>query len=835
MKGFYLQDLLIEPTSGRVSGPGVEAHLKPKAVEVLLYLAERPFELVERDELLRAVWGDNAGSPEALTHTISELRTCCNDHASSPSVIQTVPRRGYRLVTDVKYRDGTAPAADPVDTKVVADAPAEPEHASIIASFWIDLQRRHVVRVAIAYVVVAWLMLQVGDTVFQALQLPGWTLTLLLALLVIGFPIAIILAWVFQVTPEGVMVDVPGAPQGPIAVRRNLDIVIIGALVIAVAVLGYRELADTPRVVPERQSAGIGLQLPINSIAVLRFLNIGGEPHFADGLGEELLDRLANLKELGVAARTSSWAFAGKGVDVPTIAKQLDVDYVLEGSVRQSGDRIRITAQLNDGETGKHIWSQTYDRELTPENFFETQSEIARHVVDLLQISLSPESEARLAAAPQTSMAALEFYLKGQELFRMPHSDATLREAADYYRRALEVDPRFAMAYAGLCDVQQGMYVLTRDVAVFEDAERACHRALTLDEDLPRVLSALGGLYLFSGQFAKAEETLARAISENPNLIDAYADLGEALEFQGRAEQAEQAFRTMISRQPGFWYAHNAFGMFLYRQSRFEEAAELFTKVVELIPDRALGYNNLANANYMMGDFDTASRAYEMSVAIEPYTDNYSNLGLAYFYGGQYEKAAEMQIKASEMSPNDPRILGRLATAYQYLGQEEDAQSLYRRAIELIEEQLVVNPNDIRLNRFLAVYNVGIGDIQKAQVAIEHALKLQPESSGVHFDAAKVALAGGRTDKAIEFLTQAKVLGYSINIIRSDPYFEALHNDAQFRGDCAGNDQRMCVEEGFCRIPKGCRVSNEDLGLRVESRRIRRSARKRRAGWNSAR
>jgi tetratricopeptide (TPR) repeat protein len=363
----------------------------------------------------------------------------------------------------------------------------------------------------------------------------------------------------------------------------------------------------------------------------------------------------------------------------------------------------------------------------------------------------------------------------------MPHGDATLDSAAGYFNRSLEVDPRFAMAHAALCKTELGRYIITRDVSNFESAERACHRALTLDDDMPGVLAALGALYLFSGQNDKAETELSAAIKANPNLIDAYADLGEALENQGRLEDAEKSFRAMVARQPGYWYAHNALGNFLYRQSRFNDAAESWVRVTVLAPDRALGYHNAATAYYMMGDFAAASQAYERSLEIEPYVDNYSNLGLAYYYDGRYLDAVEMQSKASELRPDDARVLGRLASAYTFSGRDQDAATMYRKAIDLLKEQLAINPNDIRLNRYFAVYNASIGQIEQAQNALDHALQLQPESPGVRFDAAKIALSAGDTEQALDYLEQAKELGYSIHIIRSDPVLAPLHNDAQFK------------------------------------------------------
>jgi DNA-binding winged helix-turn-helix (wHTH) protein len=230
LKGFYLQDLLIEPTSGRVSGPGVEAHLKPKAVEVLLYLAQRPFELVERDELLRAVWGDNAGSPEALTHAISELRSCCQDHATSPSLIQTVPRRGYRLLQQPRFVDEPEAVTDTGVFQVPDDG-----------SFVGNLMRRGVVQAGAAYMVFSWLLIQVADAVTPTLNLPAWFPSVITYAAIGGFPIVLVLAWMLERSGGRWLLD-SGRQSGKMlsGLERNYLSIMLAYGIAAVGAIGYQ-------------------------------------------------------------------------------------------------------------------------------------------------------------------------------------------------------------------------------------------------------------------------------------------------------------------------------------------------------------------------------------------------------------------------------------------------------------------------------------------------------------------------------------------------------------------------------------------------------------------
>jgi DNA-binding winged helix-turn-helix (wHTH) protein len=230
LKGFYLQDLLIEPANGRVSGPGIEAHLKPKAVEVLLYLAERPFEIIERDDLLQGVWGDNAGSPEALTHAISELRSCCHDHANSPSLIQTVPRRGYRLLQQPRPIDEPEPASETGVFQV-------PDDGSFIGK----LLRRGVVQAGAAYMVFSWLLIQVSDIVTPTLNLPVWVPTLVTIAAIGGFPIVLVLAWMLEQSEGRWFLD-RGKQSGNMlsGLERNYLSILVAYGVAATGALAYQ-------------------------------------------------------------------------------------------------------------------------------------------------------------------------------------------------------------------------------------------------------------------------------------------------------------------------------------------------------------------------------------------------------------------------------------------------------------------------------------------------------------------------------------------------------------------------------------------------------------------
>jgi TolB-like protein len=308
-----------------------------------------------------------------------------------------------------------------------------------MASVWGELKRRNVVRVAIAYAVVAWLLLQVADVVLGNIGAPTWLFQAILLVLVIGFPLALIFAWAFELTPEGIKLDkkVDRAVAESRQYGRRLDFVIIGALVFA---LGY--------FIWERQQITAPPTTPDRSVAVLPFVNLSSDQEqewFVDGLTEEILNSLARTPDLLVAARTSSFSYKGTNEDVRKIANELDVAHILEGSVRKGGDTLRVTAQLIRASDGFHLWSETYDRRSA--DVIAIQEEIAIEIANALKTAIDPEALAAMVSAGTPSVPAYEAYLKGLALRANAGSTSLDKEADEGFARAVTIDPEFSTAH----------------------------------------------------------------------------------------------------------------------------------------------------------------------------------------------------------------------------------------------------------------------------------------------------------------------------------------------------------------------------------------------------
>ncbi len=379
-----------------------------------------------------------------------------------------------------------------------------------------ELKRRRVFRVAAVYGAAAWIITEVSATVFPALGIPDWTVTFLIVLLIFGFPIAMVFAWIYDIGPQGVQRTEP-VEKAEQAVRSRRGLLVYGgllalamlALVILLDPLGWRDAWDTDRP---------------RSIAVLPFANLSDDPardYFSDGMSEELLNLLSKVPGLRVAARTSSFAFKDKQVDIRKVAQQLGVETVLEGSVRWSEDQaqVRITAQLIDAKDGYHLWSETYNAKL--ENIFEVQDRIADQIVKALRIELSSDGDGKSFARvelPTSDIKAYEDYLQGRHYWKR-RGEGPLRRSIDYFRSALGRDPGFARASAALAAayVVMPVYAEEPEEVFLPMAEAAAMQALALDENLAEAHAVLAQIHSDRWNWTDAESGFFFAVSLDPN------------------------------------------------------------------------------------------------------------------------------------------------------------------------------------------------------------------------------------------------------------------------------------------------------------------------------
>jgi TolB-like protein len=438
-------------------------------------------------------------------------------------------------------------------------------------AFWAELRRRRVGKVAIAYGAIAWAVTEASSVVLPALHLPEWLITFVVIFLLVGFPVAMVLAWIFDVGPQGIERTEPSADETA-SMRVKLRVAYAAVVLLCMAGLGY--------LLYERGVGRANAGEPRGSIAVLPFTNLSGDPardYFSDGMSEELLNLLARVPGLQVASRTSSFAYKGRNVDIREVGRELGVETVLEGSVRQAGSQVRITAQLIDAETGFHLWSETYDRSL--EDIFQVQDEIAAAIVAKLRIQLAPDQQkvAVRDKAPTQNVQAYELYLQGRAAWKR-RGETNLRRAIDLYQAALGRDPAFARASAALASAYVVLPGYTRD----------------MDDD--------------AKYESLAENAARQALSLDPNIGEAHAVLAQIQANRGDLLDAEAGFFFAISLEPNEATPHQWYSLLLDRVGRMEAALTQARRAHELDPSSPVIAANLANVYLGKGDDAQALR-----------------------------------------------------------------------------------------------------------------------------------------------------------------------------------------------------------------------------------
>ncbi len=483
------------------------------------------------------------------------------------------------------------------------------QFGALMREFLGEVKRRNVFRVAIVYIIAGWLTMQVVDVMFPALNIPDWVTSLVAALLIIGLPFALIFAWAFELTPEGIKreKDVDRSQSITAQTGQRLNRTIIVILSVAAGFL----LVDKFFLSPDGDEPVADIK---PSIAVLPFVNMSGDienEYFSDGLSEEMLNSLANIPQLHVAGRTSSFQFKGENQDLREIGAMLDVANVLEGSVRQSGTRLRITAQLVNADTGYHLWSETFDRELT--DVFAIQDEIATAVVAALRLELLGETVASPARGT-ANVEAYNLFLRGLYLSDQT-TEAAFLSAIEALQRAVEIDPQFARAYALLAEVYR-FYVsgfVSYGGADFANGFRQVHEyadaALAIDPELPDALIAKGGVvWATDFDIDRASEYFLRALEQDPNDPGTLSWMNYLRMVQGRHDESIELALRVLSVDPLSIGALRALGDAYRAAGRADEARATYAKALELQPDTARINGRLARMALANGDFEAAAR-----------------------------------------------------------------------------------------------------------------------------------------------------------------------------------------------------------------------------------
>jgi TolB-like protein/tetratricopeptide (TPR) repeat protein len=631
-----------------------------------------------------------------------------------------------------------------------------------IEAIWEKLQRRKVVQWGFAYCLFSWGSLQGLEYLSNTFGWPQVLQQSATLLFLIGLPIVLVVAWFH-------------GDRGEQHVGAGEFLILFALLLLGGGLFRWFGAAEVS--IPTQAESSTARPVATErSIAILPFDNLSGDPDNGfrgDGLAEELANLLTRVPGLEVASRTSAFSFKGRQLPVCEIAGELGVRYLVEGSLRRHGDTLAVTAQLIECPRGIHAWSNTYRRPVSDMPGIE--DDIAGSVVEALKIVLAPATRERLQSRLDVDPDAYEAYLKGvSELRNLTDADS-LDRAVQRLAQATLAEPTYAEAFAGLCEAHVLRYRKTMDVRDVGEAERACAQAVRLDRGLPAVHSALGMLYIGTGQHELAEQEYRRVIELDPDNVEAYLGLGNALKPQGEPDAADRAFREAIRLRARYWRVFEAYGGFLYEQGRLSEAVAQYRRAVELAPRNAQLLSNLGGVLFLSGDFAAAADAFRRSVGLAPTSEGYSNTGTNYYFAGRFDEAVAMFEQAVKLAPEDFQLWGNLADACRRTPERAgQAIAAYQKASDLARANLAVNPESALTRTTLAYFLVRLGHSTEAATELATARPAESGDLYAHYYAALIYKELGDNAAAIAAIRRAIEAGYPVSLLQADSEFAPI-------------------------------------------------------------
>jgi tetratricopeptide (TPR) repeat protein/TolB-like protein len=520
-------------------------------------------------------------------------------------------------------------------------------------------------------------------------------------------------------------------------------------------------------------------------LAVLPFVNVGNDPAsqaFCDGLAEIVSSKLSQLEQFQKTLRVvpATEVFREGIVSVREARQTFGVNLAITGSIQRTDNRVRMTINLVDSQTLRQLKSKTIDT--GAHDISTLQDGVVLEAAELLDVRLTTEAKQVLAVGGTTVAGAYEYYTQGRGYLQRYEIAQNLDTAASLFRLALEQDPKYALAEAGLGEAYWRKYELTKETRWADEARKSSEAALKLNDKLAEVYVTLGMIYSGTGRYDEAIQDFQKALALEPINPDVYRGLAKTYQGMGRLNDAESTYLKAIAVRPSYWGFHNDLGGLYFRLGRYADAEKQFQSIVELTPDNARGYSNLGAVAYAQKRYEDAAKMFEKATAIKPTDSALSNLGTIYYTLGQYAMAIRYYEQAIQMNGHESAYWHNLAAAYQWSNQPDNARAAFRRTAELAEKERRVNPSDASVLILLADAYSNLDQPQRARLLLERGLALAPNDVFNMFQASVIYEQLGDRKLALQWLAEAIKRGFSRDLIEKEPSLAQLRLDPRYQG-----------------------------------------------------
>jgi len=763
--GFYIGDIQVLPDTGYVVVGEEHRHVSAKAMELLLVLAANAQQVVSQSVLLEAVTGSRKGAKEIVSHLVSELRQALGDHVSCPMFIQTLTRRGYRLIQPVTMQ--------PLPMQTAAAG------ASVKWSWLYALVKgSRLFRVSIAFLVTVWVFVQVMAITFPLLNITtrGMKITLLAVIAI--FPCILLYIWVQDLKKQRVRLKQSQNPHARQYWRRQLKVdigfILLSFVTVGVLAGSLKRALDIETLIASQSASASSVKVPLltNSVAVMPFRQDNRSPEWIDeylieGIRDELLFSLTQLNAFPVI---SARAMQGLPLtaDNKLITERLGAQYAVEGKLKMSSGDIHLEVVVIELNNGLRKWANRFStpREQLPQLQQELYHQLTSAFGLLLENQRLKEAEYNLTA----NFQAYDAYLRANKLLKQFADMSSLKMAEKLFLKALEHDPDFAMASAGLCKLHLERYGINRSVTEFEMARQACEHAARFAVNQAAVYSVLGDLYRTRGEYSQAMIQYDEALQINPSWPDALTGKALLLAELKQPLQAERFFMQAIKLEPGYWQHYSNYGRFLYHSGNFSEAIKQLERAASIHPDSVDLQNTLGASYFFINDFEAAITAWQKVVAKSPLSLAYSNLGTAYYFNGNFSQSEQMYLAALKTSKDDYIILTNLADSLEAQpGRESEAQPYYRQALALASANLAINQGARGIQSQIIRLQSELEQCEQALHALQRLISTPIEDFYMYYDLAIASFNCGQLSTGRQLVEKAIAGGYSATLISADP------------------------------------------------------------------